>query len=114
MSPAGKPSAFIPWPWWDIPGACRIPPWRELLVGLKDRGLSIAPETAVGDRALGFWKALEEIFPSTRNQRCCQHKFVNILNKVPKPVQPNMKADLREDPRCPGSGDRRGRRGRLR
>lgn len=70
--------------------------WRELLVGLKARGLSIAPEIAVGDGALGFWKALEEIFPSTRHQRCWQHKLVNILNKVPKSVQPNMKADLRE------------------
>ncbi|MCY1740542.1 IS256 family transposase [Ensifer sp. SL37] len=70
--------------------------WRELLVGLKARGLSIAPEIAVGDGALGFWKALEEIFPSTRHQRCWQHKLLNILNKVPKSVQPNMKADLRE------------------
>jgi putative transposase len=70
--------------------------WRELLVDLKARGLSSAPEIAVGDGALGFWKALEEIFPSTRHQRCWQHKLVNILNKVPKSVQPNMKADLRE------------------
>jgi putative transposase len=70
--------------------------WRELLVDLKARGLSVAPEIAVGDGALGFWKALEEIFPSTRHQRCWQHKLVNILNKVPKSVQPNMKADLRE------------------
>ena len=70
--------------------------WRELLVDLKARGLAIAPEIAVGDGALGFWKALEEIFPSTRHQRCWQHKLVNVLNKVPKSVQPNMKADLRE------------------
>lgn len=70
--------------------------WRELLVDLKARGLSIAPEVAVGDGALGFWKAIEEIFPSTRHQRCWQHKLLNILNKVPKSVQPNMKADLRE------------------
>lgn len=70
--------------------------WHELLIDLKARGLSIAPEVAVGDGALGFWKALEEIFPSTRHQRCWQHKLVNILNKVPKSVQPNMKADLRE------------------
>src|SRR5690606_16210713 len=53
-------------------------------------------EIAVGDGALGFWKALEEIFPSTRHQRCWQHKLLNVLNKVPKSVQPNMKADLRE------------------
>jgi putative transposase len=70
--------------------------WRELLVDLKARGLSAAPEIAVGDGAMGFWKALEEIFPTTRHQRCWQHKLVNVLNKVPKSVQPSMKADLRE------------------
>jgi transposase-like protein len=70
--------------------------WRELLVDLRARGLTVAPELAVGDGALGFWRALEEIFPATRHQRCWQHKLVNILNKVPKSVQPNMKADLRE------------------
>jgi transposase-like protein len=70
--------------------------WRELLVDLKARGLTTAPEIAVGDGALGFWKATEEIFPSTRHQRCWQHKLVNILNKAPKSVQPNMKDDLRE------------------
>jgi putative transposase len=70
--------------------------WRELLVDCKARGLSIAPRIAVGDGALGFWKALEEIFPSTRHQRCWQHKVLNVLNKVPKSVQANMKADLRE------------------
>jgi putative transposase len=70
--------------------------WRELLVDLKARGLCVAPQIAVGDGALGFWKALEEVFPATRHQRCWQHKLVNILNKVPKSVQPNMKADLRE------------------
>lgn len=70
--------------------------WRELLIDLKARGLSVAPQIAVGDGALGFWKALEEIFPSTRHQRCWQHKVLNVLNKAPKSVQPNMKADLRE------------------
>ena len=70
--------------------------WRELLVDLKARGLAAAPEIAVGDGALGFWKALEEIFPGTRHQRCWQHKLLNILNRVPKSVQPNMKTDLRE------------------
>jgi len=70
--------------------------WRELLVDLKARGLSIAPEIAVGDGAMGFWKALEEIFPTTRHQRCWQHKLVNILNKVPKSVQSGIKEALRE------------------
>ncbi|NDW07901.1 IS256 family transposase [Jiella pacifica] len=70
--------------------------WRELLVDLKARGLAIAPELAVGDGAMGFWKALDEIFPGTKHQRCWVHKVTNVLNKVPKSVQPNMKADLRE------------------
>ena len=70
--------------------------WRELLVDLKARGLSIAPQIAVGDGAMGFWKALDEIFPGTKHQRCWVHKVANVLNKVPKSVQPNMKADLRE------------------
>ena len=70
--------------------------WRELLVDVKRRGLSIAPEIAVGDGALGFWKALDEVFPGTRHQRCWAHKTANVLNKVPKSVQGAMKADLRE------------------
>jgi putative transposase len=70
--------------------------WKELLVGLKARGLSIAPEIAVGDGALGFWRALDETFPTTRHQRCWQHKTLNILDKLPKSVQPNAHKDLRE------------------
>jgi len=70
--------------------------WRELLVDLKVRGLVVAPELATGDGALGFWKALDEVSPTTRHQRCTVHKTANILNKVPKSVQPAIKADLRE------------------
>ena len=70
--------------------------WRELLVEAKRRGLKIAPEIAVGDGALGFWKALEEVFPATRHQRCWVHKTANVLNKVALSVQANMKKDLRE------------------
>ncbi len=70
--------------------------WRELLVEVKRRGLAIAPEIAVGDGALGFWKALDEIWPGTRHQRCWVHKVANVLNKAPKSVQPAMKTDLRE------------------
>jgi len=70
--------------------------WRELLVDVKRRGLAIAPEIAVGDGALGFWKALDELYPGTRHQRCWFHKTGNVLNRVPKTVQPAMKADLRE------------------
>ena len=70
--------------------------WRELLVDLKARGLAIAPELATGDGALGFWKALEEVCPTTRHQRCWVHKTSNALNKLPKSVQPAAKRDLRE------------------
>ncbi len=70
--------------------------WRELLIDMKHRGLSVAPKIAVGDGALGFWKALDEVFPGTRHQRCWLHKVMNILDKVPKSVQSKMKVDLRE------------------
>jgi putative transposase len=70
--------------------------WRELLVDLKARGLAITPELATGDGALGFWKALEEVSPTTRHQRCTVHKTVNVLDKLPQSVQPAAKQDLRE------------------
>ena len=70
--------------------------WRELLVDLKARGLAIAPELATGDGALGFWKALEEVSPTTRHQRCTVHKTANVLDKLPKSMQPAAKSDLRE------------------
>ena len=70
--------------------------WRELLVEVKRRGLALAPELAVGDGALGFWKALDEVWPGARHQRCWVHKTANVLNKAPKSVQTSMKADLRE------------------
>ena len=58
--------------------------WRELLVDLKARGLSIAPEAAIGDGALGFWKALDEAFPTTRHQRCWLHKTIERARQVPQ------------------------------
>jgi putative transposase len=70
--------------------------WQELLVDLKARGLAIAPALATGDGALGFWKALEAVSPTTRHQRCTVHKTANVLDKLPKSVQPAAKADLRE------------------
>jgi putative transposase len=70
--------------------------WRELLVDLKARGLAVPPELAVGDGALGFWKAMDEIFPSTRHQRCWFHKMANVLNCFPKSMQPAVTTDLRE------------------
>src|ERR1700685_2682847 len=70
--------------------------WRELLIDVKRRGLKITPEIAVGDGALGFWKAIDEVFPGTRHQRCWVHKTANVLNKVALSVQINMTTDLRE------------------
>jgi len=70
--------------------------WRELLVDLKARGLSVPPELAVGDGALGFWKALDEVFPGTRHQRCWFHKVANVLNHFPKSMQPSVTAGMRE------------------
>jgi putative transposase len=70
--------------------------WRELLADLKARGLTVPPELAIGDGALGFWKALEEESGATRQQRCWVHKTMNVLNKLPKSVQPTAKAHLKE------------------
>ena len=70
--------------------------WKELLVDLKARGLVVAPQVAIGDGALGFWKALDEAFPTTRHQRCWLHKTLNVLDKFPKLLQPNAHKDLRE------------------
>ena len=75
--------------------------WRELLIGLKARGLVAAPELAIGDGALGFWKALDEVFPTTRHQRCWLHKLVNVLNVVPKSIGPQVKSDLNDICRAP-------------
>jgi transposase-like protein len=70
--------------------------WRELLVDIKARGLAVAPEVAVGDGALGFWKALDAVFPSTHHQRCWFHKISNVLNKFPKSMGPAVKSDLHD------------------
>lgn len=70
--------------------------WRELLLDLKRRGLAMGPELAVADGALGFWQALEEVWPTTRGQRCWVHKTANVLNKLPKSQQPKAKRALQE------------------
>jgi len=69
--------------------------WREVLLGLKARGLC-APKLATGDGAMGFWAALEEIFPTTRQQRCWMHKTGNVLNYLPKRSQPKAKKMLHD------------------
>ncbi len=70
--------------------------WLELLTGLRERGLAQGPKLAVGDGALGFWKALSKVYPGTEHQRCWVHKTANVLNKLPKSVQPKVKAELHE------------------
>lgn len=70
--------------------------WSELLSGLRARGLTTSPKLAIGDGALGFWKALAKCYPDTRHQRCWVHKTANILSALPKSVQPKVKAALHE------------------
>ena len=70
--------------------------WYELLSGLKARGLNVSPKLAIGDGALGFWRAISKCYPSTRHQRCWVHKTANVLNVLPKSVQPKVKAALHE------------------
>lgn len=70
--------------------------WLEVLTQLQSQGMTIAPELAIGDGALGFWNALTKFWPTTRHQRCWVHKTANILNKVPKSVQPRMKESLQD------------------
>ena len=70
--------------------------WLELLLDAKSRGLGEAPMLATGDGALGFWKALRQVFPSTRSQRCWVHKTVNVLDKLPHGQQVSAKSMLHE------------------
>ncbi len=70
--------------------------WLEILRDCKRRGLIQAPEVAVGDGALGFWKALSKEFPQTKQQRCWVHKTANVLNKLPKSMQPRIKKRLHD------------------
>jgi len=69
--------------------------WREVLLDLKSRGMNPV-ELAVGDGAMGFWAALEEIYPDTRQQRCWMHKTGNVLNTLPKSLQPKAKQALHD------------------
>jgi len=67
--------------------------WREVLLNLKSRGLNV-PKLAIGDGAMGFWAALDEVLPETRQQRCWMHKTMNVLNCLPKSSQPKAKQAL--------------------
>ena len=70
--------------------------WKHLLLDLKSRGLTTAPQLAIGDGALGFWKALSKVYDRTRWQRCWVHKTANILNKLPKSLQSKAKSQLHQ------------------
>lgn len=79
--------------------------WKELLLDLKRRGLERGPEVAVGDGALGFWKALEEVYPGARHQRCWVHKTANVLDKLPKNLQPQAKSLIHQMYQAPTKQD---------
>ena len=70
--------------------------WTQLLANLKRRGLDRPPKLAIGDGALGFWAVLEEQWPSCRAQRCWVHKTANVLDKLPKKLQPDAKSLIHE------------------
>jgi putative transposase len=70
--------------------------WKALLLDVKARGLAIDPKLATGDGALGFWKAIGQVFPTTREQRCWVHKTANVLDKLPKRLQPEAKNKLHQ------------------
>jgi transposase-like protein len=70
--------------------------WAGLMLNLQRRGLKHAPELAIGDGALGFWKALGEVWPTTREQRCWVHKTANVLNKLPKSLHSKAKGELQQ------------------
>lgn len=70
--------------------------WTEILLDVKDRGLTVPPQLATGDGSLGFWLALSKVFPQARHQRCWVHKAVNVLNKLPKSQHAAARAALHE------------------
>ena len=70
--------------------------WRDLLGGLKKRGLTVPPELAIGDGALGFWTALRDVYPETREQRCWMHKMQNVTGALPKAMREKAKSDLQD------------------
>ncbi len=70
--------------------------WRALLLDCQSRGLVLDPKVAVGDGGLGFWKALPQVWPTTRPQRCWVHKTANVLDKLPKSQQPQAKGKLHD------------------
>jgi putative transposase len=79
--------------------------WKALLLDVKSRGLTVDPTLATGDGALGFWKALPQAYPSTREQRCWVHKTANVLDKLPKRLQPEAKDKIHQIWMAPTKAD---------
>lgn len=79
--------------------------WKALLLDVKSRGLIVDPKLATGDGALGFWKAIAQVFPKTREQRCWVHKTANVLDKLPKRLQPEAKEKLHQIWMAPTKAD---------
>jgi transposase-like protein len=76
--------------------------WLSVLRDLKKRGLEVGPKLAIGDGALGFWKAMAQSYPETQWQRCWVHKTANVLNKLPKSLQSKAKEHLHDIWMAPG------------
>src|SRR5665213_3453594 len=79
--------------------------WKALLLDVKSRGLAVDPKLATGDGALGFWKALPQVYPATREQRCWVHKTANVLDKLPKRLQPAAKEKIHQIGMAPTKAD---------
>jgi putative transposase len=79
--------------------------WQGLLLDVKSRGLAVDPKLATGDGALGFWKAIRQVYPQTREQRCWVHKTANVLDKLPKRLQPEAKEKLHQIWMAPTKAD---------
>jgi putative transposase len=79
--------------------------WKALLLDAKSRGLTVDPKLATGDGALGFWKALPQVYSTTREQRCWVHKTANVLDKLPKRLQPEAKDKIHQIWMAPTKGD---------
>ncbi|MBA7567284.1 IS256 family transposase ISPaac1 [subsurface metagenome] len=79
--------------------------WKELLLDLKARGLAFGPRLSIGDGGLGFWAALDEVYPETKRQRCWVHKTANILDKMPKAIQSKAKSMIHDMYEAPTKKD---------
>jgi putative transposase len=79
--------------------------WKELLLDVQSRGLTIDPALAIGDGALGFWKAARQVWSDVQEQRCWVHKTANVLDKLPKGAQPKAKRMLHEIYQAPSRAE---------